>query len=61
LTAGEKKFLLSLKSGQPNWDSIEIEGVAKLPAVQWKLLNLRKLGDTRRKDLHDKLRWVLGV
>jgi hypothetical protein len=45
----------------PNWDSIEIEGVETLPAVHWKLLNIRKLGGKRQKDLYYKLRRVLGV
>jgi predicted nucleotidyltransferase component of viral defense system len=61
LTAGEKEFLLSLKADQPKWDLIGIEGIAKLPAVQWKLLNIRKLGAKKQKDLHDKLSRVLGV
>ena len=61
LTAGEKEFLLSLKAGNPKWDLIEIEGIEKLPAVQWKLLNIRKLDTKRQKDLHSKLRRVLGV
>lgn len=61
LTAGEKEFLLSLKAGQPKWDLLGIEGIAKLPAVQWKLLNIRKLGAKKQKDLHDKLSRVFGV
>ncbi|HKR60956.1 MAG TPA: nucleotidyl transferase AbiEii/AbiGii toxin family protein [Pyrinomonadaceae bacterium] len=61
LTAGEKEFLLSLKAGQPKWNLIGVEGIEKLPAVQWKLLNIRKLDAKRQKDLQDKLRRVLDV
>jgi predicted nucleotidyltransferase component of viral defense system len=61
LTTGEKEFLLSLKAGEPKWDLMGVEGIEKLPAVQWKLLNIRKLDAKKRKDLQNKLRRVLGV
>jgi len=33
LTRGEREFLVSLKAGQPKWNSIGIEGIENLPAV----------------------------
>ena len=39
----DKKFLLSFKSGNPNWLLIPEPILKELPAVQWKLKNLRKL------------------
>lgn len=42
LTSGEREFLVSLKAGQPKWNSIGIEGIENLPAVQWKLMNIRR-------------------
>ena len=38
-----KRFLLSLHDGAPEFDVINRPQAADLPAVQWKLLNLRKL------------------
>lgn len=40
LTAEDKKFLLSVKNCEPDWNIYDFE---KFPAVQWKLQNLRKL------------------
>jgi predicted nucleotidyltransferase component of viral defense system len=40
---GAQKFLLSLHDGAPNFDAIGLPQAAALPAVQWKLVNLRKV------------------
>jgi hypothetical protein len=42
LTDGEREFLISLKAGQPKWNSIGINGIENLPAVQRKLMNIRR-------------------
>lgn len=39
----DKKFLLSFKSGEPNWDLNQIKMLKDLPAVQWKLKNICRL------------------
>ena len=61
LTHGEREFLVSLKAGQPKWSSIGIEGIENLPAVQWKLMNIEKIGAKKQKELLEKLRRVLGM
>ncbi len=61
LTSGEKEFLLSLKAGQPKWNSIGIKGIENLPAVQWKLMNIEKIGAKKQKELLEKLRRVLEM
>jgi hypothetical protein len=38
-----QRFLLSLQDGAPDFDAIGLPQAAALPAVQWKLVNLRKL------------------
>ncbi|WP_312887681.1 nucleotidyl transferase AbiEii/AbiGii toxin family protein [Rhizobium laguerreae] len=38
-----QKFLLSLHDGAPDFDAIGLPQAAALPAVQWKLLNPRKV------------------
>lgn len=40
-----KTFLLSLHDTAPDFDAIGLPQAAKLPAVRWKLLNLKKLMD----------------
>jgi predicted nucleotidyltransferase component of viral defense system len=42
LTDNEKAFLVSVKSGQPNWDVMGLKGIETLPSIQWKLANILK-------------------
>ncbi len=49
LDVNERQFLLSMKSGEPDWAVLGIEGLERMPALQWKLLNIRKM-DTRKRD-----------
>ena len=58
---GEREFLISLKAGQPKWNSIGIQGIEELPAVQWKLMNIKKIGARKQKELLEKLRRVLEM
>lgn len=50
LTHEEKQFLLSFKAKKPDWTLLGLEGVNKLPAVKWKMLNLERMP----KDKHEK-------
>lgn len=43
LTASHREFLLSLVRAEPAWELMPFEHLQQLPAMQWKLLNLRKL------------------
>lgn len=43
LTKEDKEFLLSFKSGDPQWNLIPIDNLQNLPAVRWKLENLLNL------------------
>ena len=61
LTNDEREFLVSLKAGQPKWNLIGIEGLEKLPAVQWKLTNIKKIPAKKQKELLAKLRRVLEL
>jgi predicted nucleotidyltransferase component of viral defense system len=55
LTEGEKKFLLSFKRIQPEWDLVGIEGIQELPAVQWKLHNLSRMQSEKHNKAYRKL------
>jgi len=61
MTQNEKKFLLSIKQGEPEWDLMPVAGIDQLPAIQWKLLNIRKMKKEKHADSLQKLRTVLGI
>lgn len=39
----DRVFLLSFKQGKPNWSLFPLGNLSRMPAVQWKLLNIHKL------------------
>ena len=52
LDDGLKRFLLSVQRAEPEWELLGVEGAAQLPAVKWRMLNLRKMtSDARQKEL----------
>jgi predicted nucleotidyltransferase component of viral defense system len=55
LTDNEKKFILSFKRKEPDWQLLGIDGVQNLPAVKWKLQNLDRMSDTKHKVAYKKL------
>lgn len=57
----EKKFIVSVKSGKPEWSLLKLEGIDKLPAVKWKLLNIERMNKTKHEKALNKLRDYLGV
>jgi len=59
LTKQQREFLLGFKRGEPIWDLLSIAGVADLPAVQWKLLNVRRMTPAKREQAVKRLRRVL--
>ena len=61
LTEKEKRFLLSLKIGQPEWALMAIDGIDKLPAIQWKWMNIQRMSPHKRADALEKLQTVLGI
>jgi len=61
LPKNSREFLLTLKSGDPDWDLLGIDGINQLPAIQWKLLNIRKMNKKKHKVQLAKLRDVLGI
>jgi predicted nucleotidyltransferase component of viral defense system len=61
LTEEERQFLLSIKEGEPQWKLMGIDGIEKLPAIQWKLINIRKMAKKKRVEALDKLRVVLDL
>ena len=56
-----KRLLISVVSGDPDWSSFKIQGAQELPAVQWRSVNLDKLAKSRREELAEQLRLVVGL
>ena len=50
-----KKFLHSFAEGNPNWALASFESARNLPAIKWKLHNLKKLEGTNPDKLRDQL------
>jgi predicted nucleotidyltransferase component of viral defense system len=61
LTNEEKAFLVSLKEGQPRWNLMGLEGIEKLPAIQWKLMNIQKMNKKKHAESMEKLKRKLGL
>ncbi len=61
MTEDERQFLISIKQGQPDWDLIPVDGIEHLPAIQWKLINIRKMDKKKQIESLTKLEAVLGL
>jgi hypothetical protein len=61
LTSNEREFLLSIKRLEPKWELLGIPGVERLPGLQWKLYNLRKMEPAKRMAAEELLRRKLGL
>jgi len=61
LSPNERRFLLSLKHGEPEWDLLGFPDLERLPALQWKLTNIRRMAPGKRADAEAKLKAVLGL
>ena len=61
LSDNDKKFLVSVKTAEPDWGLLPLSHIQGLPALKWKLINIRKMpGDKHRQSLA-ALRKVLGM
>lgn len=61
LTLEEKNFLLSLKRKDPIWHLLGIDGIEKLPSVQWKLINLNKMPNNKYQEALNQLENTLAM
>ncbi len=61
LTEKHKAFLLSFKSGDPDWSLVEHTAASELSAVQWKLRNIRKMPPARYAQALETLERVLSL
>ena len=61
LTINERRFILSIKGNNPQWELIEIDHVKDLPAVKWKLHNISQMDANKHKKALRKLRDHLEI
>ncbi|MFC1643658.1 nucleotidyl transferase AbiEii/AbiGii toxin family protein [Chlamydiota bacterium] len=61
LTTKERHFIVSVKELNPQWDLLGIKNVKELPAVKWKLLNLRSMGKSKHQSAVKKLKDYLEI
>ncbi len=59
ITDADRNFLLALKRGMPDWQTFALPEVERLPAIQWKILNLERMNPDKRKKAAAKLEKVL--
>lgn len=56
-----KAFLVSFYQGDPQWDRLGLPGIAELPAIRWRQVNLDKAGKGTREEIVNNLRLVLDL
>jgi len=61
LTENERKFLLSIKQGEPDWSLMPFDHIQELPAIQWKLHNIKQMSEHTHATALDRLRDVLEL
>lgn len=59
LTPEEKKFVLSVKSGEPEWNLLGLRGIENLPGVKWKILNIKNMPSKKHREAFEKLQSCL--
>lgn len=60
LLPNEKDFLISIKSGEPQWDLMPIPNLSELPGIRWKVLNIKKMDKESRFTALHKLKAILN-
>ncbi|MGD9108811.1 MAG: nucleotidyl transferase AbiEii/AbiGii toxin family protein [Gammaproteobacteria bacterium] len=61
LTEKERLFLCSIKQGEPDWSLIDLPHIQQLPAIQWKLANIRKMETKKRSISLESLKNILEL
>jgi len=61
LTENERRFLFSIKQGEPDWTLLPFEGLEQWPAIQWKLHNIRRMSPRSHSKALNRLRAALDI
>ncbi len=60
LSSEDKKFLLTFFEGKPDWSLFRESHAQDLPAIKWKLMNVKKLDAGKRFAQIDAMKSILG-
>jgi len=61
LTIKDRRFILSVKNKNPEWDLFDLDHVKNLPAVNWKIINLKKMNLHKHRQAYLKLADYLQI
>jgi len=61
LTDKDRLFLISFKSGNPNWSLLDLDHIETMPAIKWKQHNLTRMTEEKRNMALQKLRRKLQL
>ncbi len=61
LTQEERKFLLTIKQANPEWNLLNIAGIENLPALKWKLINIKNMDKHKYQESLKKLKRALKL
>ena len=59
MTDADRRFLLALKQGIQDWQDFSLPEVERLPAIQWKMINLARMNPSKRRQAAAKLEKIL--
>ena len=59
LTKEDKRFILSFKSGEPQWEIHPCPHLKELPAIRWKLANIKQMKKPKWEEAFKKLQAFL--
>lgn len=60
LKPNEVQFILSMASGEPDWEELPYPHLKNMPSLQWKLMNIRNMEPSKRKKSYNQLKEVLN-
>ena len=61
LDEDDKLFLISFLNLTPNWSKSKYSSMKDLPAVKWKIHNLKKIKEEKREILKEELKKHLNI
>ncbi len=61
LTDNDRQFILSVKKGEPQWELFEPGHIKELPAVKWKLANIKRMTIKKHEQAIEKLKIYLDL
>ncbi|MCP3876712.1 MAG: nucleotidyl transferase AbiEii/AbiGii toxin family protein [Desulfobacteraceae bacterium] len=61
LSRNERKFLLSVKMGMPDFSLLSISGPENLPDIKWKVENILKMEPKKRMAATEKVKSILDL